>query len=59
MTRRLGTHAYTADRTVPADRNGRGYCTCGAPQTHPRHTLPDTDPDQRAAELRRVGERED
>lgn len=56
---RLGTHLYTADLTVPADRAGRRYCTCGAPEDHQRHTLPDTDPDQAALTARITGDRED
>lgn len=50
---------YTPDPRVPADQGGRLFCRwCGLPRRHPRHTLPDVDPDQTAAEARRIGERE-
>lgn len=57
MTRRLGTHPFVADQTVPVDRDGRAYCTCGAPRDHERHTLPDNP--AAAEEARRLGESED
>lgn len=57
MTRRLGTHPFVADQTVPADHNGRAYCTCGAPRDHERHDLPDNP--AAAEEARRLGESED
>lgn len=56
---RLKTHTYTADPSVPPDRDGRHYCTCGAPELHPRHTLPTPDPDTRAVTARITGEDRD
>lgn len=55
---RLKRHPYTPDTTVPADREGRSYCTCGAVKDHQRHTLPTPDPDQTALTARITGDKD-
>lgn len=55
---RLGTHAFAADPDIAPDHRGRSYCTCGAPQDHERHTLPDM-AEATAESRRRLGEGED
>lgn len=52
------SHHYQPDIEI-TDHRGDHPCTCGMPQQWRGHDVPDTDPDRRAAELRRVGERED
>ena len=52
------SHHYQPDTEI-TDHRGRHPCTCGMPEQWRGHQVPDTDPDQRAAELRRVGERDE
>lgn len=63
MTRRpLTVHAYVPDEAGVADHRGTRYCAatgCGLPEKHPRHTLPDTDPDSRAITARMLGDRDE
>lgn len=62
MTRRaLSRHAYVPDEGV-ADHRGTRYCAatgCGLPQRHPRHTMPDTDPEVREVTARITGDRDE
>lgn len=46
MTRsRVHTHPYHRDPDLAVDHRGHGYCaTCGLPEDHASHTLPDTPP---------------
>jgi hypothetical protein len=56
-TTRPTTHEFQPDMTLPTDHNGRRTCLCGLPRRHQRHEVPDVDPEVRAADARRLGER--
>jgi hypothetical protein len=58
VTRRVKACVFAADPTVPADSQGRRYCTCGALEQHERHSLPLMTEEQHDVEARRLGERQ-
>ncbi len=58
MSRRVKACVFAVDPHVPADSQGRRYCTCGALEQHERHQLPPMTDEQHAAEDRRLGQRE-
>lgn len=53
---KLRTHVFEHDATVPPDHEGRRFCRCGAREDHERHDVPQTSPEARAEEQRRIGE---
>lgn len=53
---KLRVHTFVWDPDIPEDADNRTFCFCGLREDHPRHNLPPTEPDVRAAEARRVGD---
>ncbi len=52
------THLFVEDPTIPADTHLRRWCRCGAREDNNRHLLPPVNTDQKAAEQRRIGDRD-
>ncbi len=54
----MRTHVFQPDPDNGPDHRGAYRCHCGLPEQHVAHRVPETHPDARLVDARRIGETE-